>query len=338
MSIPFKKAFGPFLLTLGVLAITSLVVLGVGDSPLAVLKILFASAFGSSSNISYTIFYATPILLTACAVRLALSAGLFNIGAEGQMYIGAIAAVAYSTWFGGIGLPAPMHWIGALLFAMMAGALWSGAAAWLRTRYSVHEVISTILLNFIAYALVNWLILDVFKNHNTQNVETVWIPASLRLSPLWGQATKFAPLALAIAFGLHWILGRTWFGFRVRATGLNSKAASVAGIEPGRYRLGAMLGAGALAAIAGYTEVFGHSYRLIDGFSPGYGFMGLAVALIARENLSMLVGAALLFGALQKGALDLDLETEHVTRDLAAVIQAVVLLALAVQTRKKDSK
>jgi len=329
-----KKYQESFFLTIGTLAVLSAIVLGIGDSPISVASVLLNSAFGSLENFSYTLFYSTPILLTACSVRLALAAGLFNIGAEGQMLIGALASVAFGLWFGPT-LPVFVVIPSAIVFAMAAAAFWAGIAGWLRVRHGIHEVISTILLNFVALALVNWSVLEIFKNPENQSLETTWIAEGLRFGPLWKHATVFAPLAIGLAVLVHAVLTTTWFGLRVRSTGHNPRASELAGIAATKIRLKSLLIAGAIAGLAGVNEVFGHAYRLIDGFSPGYGFIGLSVALIARGSLPMLIAATLLFGALQKGALDLDLETERVTRDLAAVIQAVILLVLALQTRKK---
>lgn len=150
---------------------------------------------------------------------------------------------------------------------------------------------------------------------------------------LWNQTTFGFPLALAIAALALWAVRRTWWGFRLRATGQNEPAAKLAGIATGRTAFMSMALSGGIAGLVGFHEVFLNSYRLLDGFSGGYGFTGLAIALLARGSIPGIVFSALLFGALHKGALDLDLETEKVTRDLSAVIQALILLALAAQPK-----
>ncbi len=321
------------------LTLTSIAVWAVGESPLHVLKILGASAFGSLDNFSYTLFYATPMLLTGTAVALALQAGLFNIGAEGQLYVGAVCA---ATW-GAI----TRHWLpnvttvsftGILVVivgaaaAFAGGACWGAIAGYLRRR-NVHEVISTIMLNFIGMSLVNWAVLNPLKNPDTQSLETVWIGQAFRVPHLWKQMTYGFPIALVIAIGVLWGVKKTWWGFRIRATGQNENAARTAGIPVARTAFVTMALSGGIAGLVGFHAVFLDAHRMIDGFSPGFGFTGLAVALLARGSIPGLIFAAMLFGGLHKGSLDLDLETDRVTRDLSAVIQALILVALCTQPK-----
>jgi simple sugar transport system permease protein len=336
-SLRLAKSASSMLLAWGLaMALTSVAVWLVGEKPIHVLKVLGVSAAGGLDNFSYTLFYATPLLLTGASVALALEAGLFNIGAEGQLYAGAVAAAAWGAltrhWFG---VPKPMLAVFVVLtgaaIAFAAGAAWGALAGYLRTRRNVHEVIATIMLNFVALAFANWAILNPLKNTDTQNSETVWIAEALRIPRMWNQATWGLPIALAIGIGVLWAIKGTWWGFRVRATGKSESAARLAGVDVGRTSFTAMAVSGGIAGLAGFHEVFFCAYRLIDGFSPGYGFTGLAIALLARGSPAMLIASALLFGALHKGALDLDLETEKVTRDLSAVIQALILVALAAQ-------
>ena len=319
-------------------ALTSLAVAAVGESPTLVFKVLLASAFGGVDNISATLYYATPLLFTGTAVCLALEAGLFNIGAEGQLYMGALFAASwgiltrnstYSTT-----AAAGIVFLG-IAFSFLGGALWGGLAGYLRVKRKTHEVIVTILLNFIAAAIVNWAVLNPLKNTETQALETLWIHEAVRLPKLWAQATYGFPLAVLTAALVLFTVRKTWWGFRVRATGKNHVAAEVEGMSPAKHQWAAFTISGGIAGMVGFNEVFANSHRLLDGFSPGFGFTGLAIALLSRGNFIALVAACILFGALYKGSLDLDLETEKVTRDLSAVIQALVLLALALRGRKK---
>lgn len=209
--------------------------------------------------------------------------------------------------------------------------MWGGLAGYLRVKRQTHEVIATIMLNFVAMAFVNWVILNPLKNPETQSLETYWVAESLRVGKLWKQTTYGLPLALTIAAAVLWALKHTWWGFRTRATGAGETAARVAGIGVETTAIGAMAISGGIAGLVGFNELFLNSHRLLDAFSPGLGFTGLAIALLARGSIAGLVFAAMLFGALYKGALDLDLETERVTRDLSAVIQALILVGLAAQ-------
>lgn len=324
------------------LALTSLAVWLVGESPAHVLKVLALSAFGSTENISYTLFYATPLLLTGAAVAIALEAGLFNIGAEGQLYMGAVAAATWAaltrSWFAEAQASALLVAFAlgtGFLVSFAAGALWGGVAGYLRTRRQTHEVLATIMLNFIAWAFANWVILNPLKNPDTQNSETTWVAEPLRVERLWHHVTPGLPIALLVATALLLAIRYTWWGFRVRATGQNEPAARLAGVGVNATMFYAMALSGGVAGLVGFHEVYCNAYRLLDSFSPSYGFMGLAIALLARGNVVLLVFASLLFGALHKGALDLDLETEKVTRDLSAVIQALILVALAASSRKR---
>jgi len=320
------------------LLLTSIAVWSVGESPIHVLRVLFTSAMGNLENLSFTLLYATPLILSGTAVSLALEAGLFNIGAEGQLYIGAVCAAAWGVW--------SHNWItsstasalitfpilcGGALFAFAGGAFWGSIAGYLRIRRQTHEVIATIMLNFIAMAFANWAVLNPLKNQETQNLETLPVPEALQVLTFWKHMTWGFPLAVLLSGLLLWGLRKTWWGFRTRATGQNPHAAALSGIAVDRTALTAMALSGGVAGLVGFHEVFFHSYKLFDAFSPGIGFTGLAIALLARGNFVSLLLSSLLFGALQKGALDLDLETDKVTRDLSAVIQALILVALAAQ-------
>src|SRR4051812_5370670 len=186
-----KLRSGLLLLLLISIAVTatSVTVLAVGEKPFNVFLILWNAAFGSAENFSYTLFYATPMLLTGTAVSLALRAGLFNIGAEGQLYMGAVFAATWGAftrnWFPAEGYSKIFAFatLGAgALFAFTGGALWGGLAGYLRTRRQIHEVIATIMLNFIAMAFANWVILNPLKNQETQNLETLTISPALQVS------------------------------------------------------------------------------------------------------------------------------------------------------------
>jgi simple sugar transport system permease protein len=328
--------------------LTSIAVWCVGENPFHVFKILAESAAGSFENLSYTLFYATPMLLTGTAVAVALEAGLFNIGAEGQLYFGAVFAASWGaltrSWFpdsqSTLSLLGLIVILGGVAAAFCGGALWGALAGYLRAKRGVHEVIATIMLNFVAFAFSNWMVLNVLKNPNTQSSETVWIAKSLRISHLFYHSTWGLPIAVLLVCLVLFALKRTWWGFRVRATGKNEVAASLAGINVDRTALATMAVSGGIAGLVGFHEVFLNAYRMIDSFSPGYGFTGMAIALLARGNPAALIAAALFFGALHKGALDLDIETDRVSRDLSAVIQALILVSLAATTRKgtKGSK
>jgi len=327
---------GRFLFSLGAAAFGLLVSAGIaglaGENPFEVIAILFRSAFGSRFGLGYTIYYATPLLLTGLAVALPYRAGLFNIGAEGQLVMGALFTTAAGILFPG--LPAlaavPLGFLGALI----GGAIWGFVPGWLRARRGTHEVIATILLNIVAYSLVNWFILYPLKDPASQVPETVPVAAAFRLTWRYLPGTPANVtllIAILAAVLLHVALERTAWGYEVRATGEGPRAARSAGIRTARVHMTVMTIGGALAGLVGVNEVMGQAYRLKDGFSPGFGYIGIAVALLGRGHPLGVIPAALFFGALHKGAADLDLDTEKVTRDLAQVMQAVVILAVILE-------
>jgi len=304
-----------------------------GESPLKVLSVLYQSAFGSPYDIGMTLFHTTPLIFTGLSVAIAFHAGLFNIGAEGQLLWGALAVAAL-----GYAFPQAPAWIAlpaGVFAAAFSGALWGAIPGWLRAKRGSHEVINTIMLNFIAAGVTSWLVLEPLRNPETQNPETSPIGAGFAVSAysfFEGAPTGPALVLALLSAVLVWlILGRTRFGFELRAVGQSEGAARTAGIDIARVRIWAMVFAGALAGLVAVGEVMGNAGRFKVGFSPDYGFMGVAVALLARNHPLGVVAAAILFGALHKGAMDLDLETENITRDLALVLQACVILSVSAE-------
>ncbi len=313
-----------------------------GENPWHVLRILARSAFGSRYDLGMTLFYTTPLIFTGLSVAVAFHAGLFNIGAEGQLTMGALAAAAVGAVWPTVVWPiAPCLGI---LAGLAGGATWGFIPGWLRSRRGSHEVIATIMLNFVAAGLASYVTLNWLRNPATQNPETRPIgPAYLvhQFAAFGGAPVSVAlPLALACA-GLVWVfLYRTTWGFRLRAAGRNEAAATVAGIDAPRLRIIAMTIAGGLAGLVAVAEVSGNAGQFRVGFSPEYGFLGIAVALLGRNHPAGVVAAALLFGALHKGTADLDLETEHVTREVSLLLQALVILSVSAEavwdwTRKR---
>jgi len=304
-----------------------------GENPGHVLRILTKSVFGSSYDLGMTLFYATPLIFTGLSVAVAFQAGLFNIGAEGQLAVGALAAAALGALWPG--LPSPLAPILASLAAMLGGMVWGGIPGWLRARRGSHEVINTIMLNFIAAGLTSYVALYLLKNPDSQNPETKPIGAGYlvhQFDIFGGAPVSLAfPLALLAAATVWLWLDRTTLGFEVRAVGQNEAAARAAGIDAARIRIIALSAAGGLAGLVGIAEVLGNAGKFRVGFSPEYGFIGIAVALLGRNRPLGVVLAALLFGALHKGTADLDLETEHVTHELSLVLQGLIILSVSAE-------
>jgi simple sugar transport system permease protein len=303
-----------------------------GENPLFVGEILVRSIVGSKENLAASIFYATPLLLTGLSVTLAFRAGLFNIGAEGQLLMGAMGTTTVGLLLGDRISPASASPLLGLLGAVLAGGLWGGIAGVLRAKRGAHEVITTIMLNFIAAGVTSYLVLNVFASRVSQAPETSALPSQYQLPGYgemgWGLLFPIGMMVLLV-LGLHWIFQYTKFGFELRAVGSNEVAARQAGIPVERVRIWAMVGAGMLAGLVGVHEILGASGKFRIGFSADFGFMGIAVALLGRGKPFGVLLSALLMGALHKGSADLDLETEHVTRDLSMILQALMILSVS---------
>ena len=294
----------------------------------AALGALWSGAFGSWYALtSATLVRAVPLILIGLGLALAFRGGAFNIGAEGQFYAGAIAA----TWIGlSVGhLPSPLAVAAVLSGAVLAGALWVAIPVLLRVRYGVLEVISTLLLNFVAEALTSLLVQGPLQESQHIYPQSDPIAESARLPLLAGTRLHagFA-LALAGALLLHWVFSRTLWGFRLRAVGLGPRAAEIAGRIDSRWITALALAlSGAIAGLAGGVEVSGVSYALFQNLSPGYGFTGIAVALLGRLHPFGVVLAGLLFGALEAGAGAMQREAD-VPAVAVYLVEAVVIIVV----------
>jgi ABC-type uncharacterized transport system permease subunit len=304
-----------------------------GEDPWNVLSVLVNGAFGSRYDFGMTLFYAAPLVLTGLAVAIPLQAGLFNIGAEGQLTLGALAAAAVGICFPHV--PWPIAPIFAALAAFLAGAVWGAIPGYLRAKRGSHEVINTIMLNFVAAGLASWVTLYLLRNMQSQNPETRAVGPGYLIQHLatFGDAPVSSAIfmVLFVAFIIWVLLWKTVWGFEVRAVGQSEKAARTAGIGDAKVRILSMALGGGIAGLVAVPEVLGNSGRFKMGFSPDYGFMGIAVALLGRGRPLGVVAAALLFGALHKGTADLDLETEHITRDFSMILEALVILSVSAE-------
>jgi general nucleoside transport system permease protein len=308
------------------------------DSSLA-LRALWDGSVGSSYSLtSATLVRATPLILTGLAVALALQAGVFNIGAEGQLLAGAAAsaviAVKLSSPLGALTLPA------ALATSVVAGALWAGIAAWLRSRFRVLEVISTIMLNFVALHAVAFLVRGPLQEPLGIYPQSETLPRVAQLPKLIPGTRLHWGLVVAVAAGvvLWWVLRHTAAGFRLRASGANPNAARSAGlIDVGRVTASAFLVSGALAGLAGAVELTGVTFALYENISPGYGYTAIAIALLARLNALAVIGTGFFFGALEAGATAMQRDA-GVLAAFVSVIEAAVVLAVIAFDRLRDGR
>jgi simple sugar transport system permease protein len=295
------------------------------------MRVLWSGSLGSWYALgSATLVRATPLILAGLAVALAFRAGVWNIGADGQLLAGATASAGVGlAWGVGLGTAAlPL----ALAAGVVAGACWAGIAALLRRRFGVLEVISTIMLNFVALHVVGYLVRGPLQGPTHVYPQSAPLPETVRLPRLvagarlhWGFA-----LALAAAPLVWWTLRSTAAGFRVRASGANPAAARVAGrVDVARTTTRAFLASGALAGLAGAVELTGVTFALYESISPGYGYTAIAVALLARLDALGVVAAGVLFGALESGALAMQREAAVPAVVVSVVEAALILLVLA---------
>lgn len=328
----------PLLAVLAAFLVGSVFILLIGDDPIETYGLLIGSALSWPDGIGYTLFYATPLIFTGLAVAVAFRCGLFNIGAEGQLIMAAFATAWAGITFAGLSawLLIPL----CCLAAVLMGAGWGAVPGVLRARFGAHEVITTIMMNFIAAALASYLTQYHYKKPGDAILETAPISDNAhiaRLGKLVPGLPERIPLNLAFflalaACGLVWIfLWRTRWGYEIRATGANPLAAAYGGISTARQIVLAMAVSGGLAGMVGIGEVLGYRYRYYDSFSAGFGFTGIAVALLGRNHPVGVLLAALLFGAFLRGGLFVDIFTEHVSKDLVLVLQAVIILFVAVE-------
>ena len=319
-------ALGPLLAVLGALLVGALFIAAVGKNPLDVYARMAQGVFGNPYGIGQVLFRATPLIFTGLAVALAFRAGLFNIGAEGQCVIGAFAMGIVGAW--GQGLPGLVLVPLVALAGAAAGALWALPPAILKAKVGAHEVINTIMMNFIALALVQYLGHRAFVHATVHTPEIAPGARIARLEvflPFFQGSPVNLSLLLAVACAVlvGWLLWRTTLGYELRAVGLQPPAAESAGIPVGRTRVIALCLSGALAGLVGTNFVQGYKGYFESGFSAGVGFLGIAVALLGRNHPAGVVVAALFFAALSYGGLVINTE---VPKELVEILQAIVIL------------
>ncbi len=333
-----RELLFPLAAVVAAFVVGGIVVLAVGDNPFSTYTLLIGSALTWPDGIGYTLFYATPLIFTGLAVAVAFRCGLLNIGAEGQLY-----AASFMTAWVGITCAGLSAWLLVplcFLTALLAGGFWGAVPGVLKARFGAHEVITTIMMNFIAVALASYFTQYHYKPVGDPILETVPIGAGGHIARLGrfvpGLPERIPlnlafPLALLACVIVYLFLWRMRWGYEIRATGANPAAAQYGGIATGRQIVLAMSISGALAGMVAVNEVMGYRYRYYDSFSAGYGFTGIAVALLGRNHPAGVILASLLFGALLRGGLFVDIFTEHVSKDLVMVLQGIIILFVAAE-------
>lgn len=316
------------------LAISALLITWAGAPVLASFAALVEGGFGTRFALTETLTRATPLILTGLAAAVAFRARFFNIGAEGQLYLGALAAVAVGGEFGSE-LPASLGFAAMIAAAIVAGSLWLAVAALLRTRLSVDEVVTTLLTNFIVLLFVSWMLDGPMKDPAAMGwPQSVALPAELELAKLVARSRLHSGFAIALACALVlWAVSKyTAFGFEARAVGANAQAARFAGINVGRTVFKTALVSGGLAGLAGAIEVAGRTSYVTLDMSPGYGYAGIVVAMLAGLQPLGVVPAALFIAGMFVGA-DSMSRAVGVPTFIADVIVAVALLAVLVASQ-----
>ena len=316
--------------------VAGLVVVALGENPLEASRYLVQGAFGDAEAWSWTLFYATNFVFSGLAVAIAFHAGLFNIGAEGQAYIGGLGLSLVCLYLDDLPfvLLLPLATIAAAAF----GAFWGFIPGYLQARRGSHIVITTIMFNFIAASIMTYLLVYVLIRPGSASpesagfAESAWLPQLWQLAPSIGLDLPRTPLNLSFAWALicalaFWLyLAKTKAGFELRVVGKNDQAAIYAGISPAKWQMVAMALSGALASFIGLNEIMGSQHRLVLNFTGGYGFVGIAVALMGRNHALGIVLAAVLFGALYQGGSELAFDMPAITKDMVVVVQGLVIL------------
>ncbi|HWV02614.1 MAG TPA: ABC transporter permease [Devosia sp.] len=322
----------PLLNLILAMIVSGIVIALIGQNPLEAVRILTYGAFGYGEGIGFTLHFAADFVFTGLAVAVAAHAGLFNIGGDGQAYLAGLGAIAvgllldHTSWL----LVLPL----AIVASAAIGGLWALIPGYLQAKRGSHVVITTIMFNFIASAIMAYLLVYVLKPMGVQEPSTAnvvaagKIPQLRQFFPFFGEAPLnmtaiFAILALIFVYVLLW---HTRLGFALRTMGHNPSASLYAGLSNSKLTMIVMTISGALAGMVAVNEVLGVQSRIVIDITAGYGFVGIAVALMGRNHPVGIALAAILFGALYQGGLELQFEMPAVTRDMIVVIQALVIM------------
>ena len=337
----------PLLNIIMALFFAGLIILAIGENPIEAVGIMINGAFGYDEAVGYTLYYTTNFIFTGLAVAVAFHARLFNIGGEGQAYIGGLG-VGLAFLLLDQYLPAILLIPIGIAAAALFGALWAFIPAWLQAYRGSHIVITTIMFNFIAaslmvYLLVNVLIMPGSMSPETREFDTsAWLPFMHELLAVFGIEVTRTPLNISFLLALLccilvWIyIWKTRWGYAIRTAGQSEAAAVYAGIKPKKVIITTMCISGALAGFVAVNEIMGVHHRLLLNFPAGYGFTGIAVALMGRNHPVGILMASLLFGVLYQGGAELAFEVPKITREMVVAIQGLIILfsgALALMLR-----
>ncbi|MEO5567593.1 MAG: ABC transporter permease [Gemmatimonadaceae bacterium] len=326
-----EEAIVPAIVAILIAAVVGdLLILSFGQSPASVFRLLLEGTWGNAYGFGQVLYKATTLTFTGLAVSLGLRAGLFNVGAESQLAAGGFAAAMVGLILPH-GLPSIVVLPVFILAAGVGGGVVGGIPGVLKAKFGAHEVITTIMLNFVVMALLNYLVAVHFKVEGSLHTKEIGAGQVSRLDSVFpafhGSAANLVLLlALATAATVAWYLFRTRRGFELRAVGLQPQAAEYGGVVVGAVWLRAMIASGAIAGIGGLNYVLGYKHYYEEGFSGGAGFLGIAVAIVGRTHPAGVVLAALLFATISQGGLAVN---AIVPKEFVDVLQAVVIIAVA---------
>lgn len=347
-----REILWPLAAVIAAFVVGGIIVVLLGDDPMAAYSLLLSNSFGSIRDIGWTLHYATPLIFTGLAVAVAFRCGLLNIGAEGQLYVAAFATAWVGMKFGGTivnifgkeenwsytSLPAVLLIPLCILAAILVGGLWGAIPGILKARFGSHEVINTIMLNFIGIALVSYLTQYHYKIPGDPILQSAPIGEAAKIPRLNEFLPFISPdvplnvafiLALLMCVLVYVFLWKTKWGYELRAVGENPSAAEYGGISPKKQIVIAMTLSGALAGMVAIGEVLGTRYNYYHDFSAQWGFLGIAVALLGRNHPLGVLLAAIFFGVLLRGEIFVDAFTRYVSKDLGFVLQAIMILFVA---------
>lgn len=361
-----REILWPLAAVIAAFVVGGIIVVLLGDDPIAAYSLLLSNSFGSIRDIGWTLHYATPLIFTGLAVAVAFRCGLLNIGAEGQLYVAAFATAWVGMKFGGVWvkffsqgvetsayyswlpIPSSVWWITSLpswllipaciVTAIVVGGLWGAIPGFLKARFGSHEVINTIMLNFIGIALVSYLTQYHYKIPGDPILQSAPIGEAAKIPRLNEFLPFISPdvplnvafiLALLMCVLVYVFLWKTKWGYELRAVGENPSAAEYGGISPKKQIVIAMTLSGALAGMVAIGEVLGTRYNYYHDFSAQWGFLGIAVALLGRNHPLGVLLAAIFFGVLLRGEIFVDAFTRYVSKDLGFVLQAIMILFVA---------
>lgn len=327
----------PLINILAAFIVSGVIIALIGENPFSALLVMVKGAFVYKGAMGYTLFYTTNFIFTGLAVAVAFHAMLFNIGGEGQGMMGGISIGMVALALGGV-MPPLFVVILAILASAMMGAVWGAIPGWLQARRGSHVVITTIMFNFIAASIMVWLLTGPMSRVGQISPESEPFAAGISLPLIhevlnaMGFAVARSPLnfsfliALVMLVAVWVLIWRTRLGYIIRATGHSPKATIYAGHAPRKIIIITMAISGGLAGMMALNEILGVQQKVILGFTSGYGFTGIAVALMGRNHPVGILLASLLFGALYQGGAELDFEFDNITREMVLMIQGLIIL------------